>query len=59
MKKQRSLQLVSGLIAIIAGICELIYQFYQIKFLHVLFIIGLVVYTLLFIIYFAINRKRD
>lgn len=59
MKKGRLLQLVSGIIAIIAGVFEVIYQFYNIKILHLLFVSGLIIYIILFILYLVIYKNNS
>lgn len=58
MKKGRVLQLISGSIAIIAGILEIIYQFKHIELLHTLFVTGLIIYAILFIVYFVCLKNK-
>ena len=58
MKKSRVFQLISGSIAIIAGVLEIIYQFNHIELLHTLFLSGFIIYAILFIVYFVCFNNK-
>ena len=58
MKKSRLIQMISGIIIIVAGICEIIYQFNNIKILNIIFVAGLIIYFVLFIVYFFLYKKE-
>lgn len=59
MTKSRLFQLFSGIIGMISGVLEVIYQFTSIEPLHIIFIVGLSLYLVSLIIFFLFFKKEN